>query len=671
MILSSCGKTHVGMKRSHNEDCLRVFRDENLYVVADGMGGHASGEVASEMSADTIAAFFRATSLDEDITWPYKYDYAQTYHENRIRVGVEMSNQRIFQSAVYDMKLKGMGTTMVAISFYDNKCSVGHVGDSRVYLIRQGELEQITEDHSLLNDYIKLRPEGMTQEEIDAFPHKNVIVRALGMKDQVEVDVITREVDEGDLLLLCSDGLSGMLTDHEMLMLVNRASRDAGGVLNIDLEEVCDRLIDEANRNGGNDNITVLLVRCEPSDENATAELSSVMGEVQQMDHFTRVQDVQSDERDELRSSARGHELNIETKNPFEPAWAGQNSMSSGQTTSADDHNEESLVKVDEVHAEVSLDASDQSDVNFDTIEQTTTSGSETDGSETDQSETDGSVAESLEAESSEAESSAAESSEAESSEAESSAAESSAAESSEAESSEAISESASATPSDLDSHVDDEPQVSEETERPDEAQYSNLSEIQESHTESVSADSQSTSDVSQRLPSESTAEFHAPPQDILLSSSQGESILISPQLAVTSDSQTQDSSTVDSDPSHVDGLDDLEGPKTIVVRHPLESKSEDSEAYLAHEISHEISIEPLDMLDHLPSESDLGMSTVRMLPPDMETLAQNSKATETQEMTSVDSSASEPTIRANPTPLKNISEIDASKTVEWSVDED
>ena len=111
MILSSCGKTHVGMKRSHNEDCLRIFRDEHLYVVADGMGGHASGEVASEMSADTVAAFFRATSLDEDITWPYKYDYGQTYQENRIRVGVEMSNQRIFQSSVYDMKLKGMGTT--------------------------------------------------------------------------------------------------------------------------------------------------------------------------------------------------------------------------------------------------------------------------------------------------------------------------------------------------------------------------------------------------------------------------------------------------------------------------------------------------------------------------------------------------------------------------------
>ena len=265
MNLSSSGKTHVGMKRSHNEDCLRIYRDEGLFVVADGMGGHASGEVASEMSAETIAAFYRATSLDEDITWPYKYNYTQTYQENRIRVGVEMSNQRIFQSSVYDMKLKGMGTTMVAMSFYDSKCSIGHVGDSRVYRMRNSVLDQLTEDHSLLNDYMKLRPGGMTEEEIENFPHKNVIVRALGMKDNVEVDVITEDVMVGDLLLLCSDGLSGMITDQEMSEIINRVERDAESMLSVDLDHLCDTLIEAANRNGGNDNITVLLVRCEPN----------------------------------------------------------------------------------------------------------------------------------------------------------------------------------------------------------------------------------------------------------------------------------------------------------------------------------------------------------------------------------------------------------------------
>ena len=262
MKLTSSGLTHVGMKRSHNEDCLRIYRDEHLFIVADGMGGHASGEVASEMSVETLAAFYRASSLDEELTWPYKLDYTQTYEENRIRVGVQLSNKRIYQSSVYDTKLKGMGTTIVAVAFYGDACSVGHVGDSRVYLFRDQKIIQITEDHSLLNDYIKMRPGGMTAEEIDAFPHKNVIVRALGMKENVQVDVITQTVQEGDLFLLCSDGLSGMITDEEMQTMLNNKS-SLGGVAQIDLDALCDELIEVANSNGGNDNITAVIIRCD------------------------------------------------------------------------------------------------------------------------------------------------------------------------------------------------------------------------------------------------------------------------------------------------------------------------------------------------------------------------------------------------------------------------
>ena len=315
MNLSSRGKSHVGMKRSHNEDCLRIFRDEHLYVVADGMGGHAAGEVASEMSAETIASFFRTTSLDDDVTWPFKDNRDQTPRENRMRVGVEMSNLRIFQSSVYDMKLKGMGTTMVAVNFYDNQCSIGHVGDSRVYLIRNQSLEQVTEDHSLLNDYMKLRPEGMTPEEIEAFPHKNVILRALGMKDEVEVDVLTREVKEGDLWLLCSDGLSGMVTDQMMLEIVNRATRDAGGTLtDNDLDLICDRLIEEANLNGGTDNITVVLVLVEPEAGASVPQASSSSPSITQ---------------DPKPSGL------LSKQNPFEPAW--QQSSATSVTASVAD----------------------------------------------------------------------------------------------------------------------------------------------------------------------------------------------------------------------------------------------------------------------------------------------------------------------------------------------
>ncbi len=250
MKLHSAGRTHVGMKRSHNEDSLKVYRDENLFIVADGMGGHASGEVASQLSVETLTEFFRATAEDEEITWPYKLDKGRRYAENRVVTGIKLSNRRIFESAARDSKLKGMGTTIVVTYFTEDQCYVGHVGDSRVYRFRDGKLIQLTEDHSLLNDYIKMRQ--LTPEEIEAFPHKNVIVRALGMKETVQVDIMNEPPVTGDVYLLCSDGLSGMVTDPQM-----------ADILSTDrtLDEKCEQLIDSANKAGGTDNITVILVR--------------------------------------------------------------------------------------------------------------------------------------------------------------------------------------------------------------------------------------------------------------------------------------------------------------------------------------------------------------------------------------------------------------------------
>ncbi len=253
MRLTSAGRTHVGMKRAHNEDSLRLFREENLFIVADGMGGHASGEVASQMSVETLAEFFRATSEDDEVTWPYKMDKGRKYEENRVITGVKLSNRKIFESASRDAKLKGMGTTIVVSFFVNGGVYVGHVGDSRVYRFRTGKLIQLTEDHSLLNDYIKMK--NLTPEEIEAFPHKNVIVRALGMKETVQVDVHHEIPQSGDVYLLCSDGLSGMVSDEQMESIL----RDEDG----DLDRKCERLIDAANANGGSDNITVILARYE------------------------------------------------------------------------------------------------------------------------------------------------------------------------------------------------------------------------------------------------------------------------------------------------------------------------------------------------------------------------------------------------------------------------
>lgn len=244
------GETNVGMKRSHNEDNFAVIDDDHLYVVADGMGGHASGEVASKMAIDTLRDFFKATSADPEATWPYKMDKSRGYEENRLITSVKLANLRIFEAAQRDPKLRGMGTTLVGILVVDDGVLIAHVGDSRAYRIRNGSMVQLTEDHSLLNDYIKMKK--LTEEEIKNFPHKNVIVRALGMKESVKVDTLLDHPQPGDLYVLCSDGLSGPVTDDEIQTIVTGTN---------DLKEACQKLIERANSNGGPDNITVVIAR--------------------------------------------------------------------------------------------------------------------------------------------------------------------------------------------------------------------------------------------------------------------------------------------------------------------------------------------------------------------------------------------------------------------------
>jgi len=254
MRLTYAGTSDVGRKRTHNEDAYLLLPEESLCCVADGMGGHASGEVAARIAVEEMAEFFRMTGRDDEATWPYKMDPARGgYDENRLLTGVKLANLRIFERAASDQRLRGMGTTIVAASFPKGGRSVlvGHVGDSRAYLHRRGTLRQLTEDHSLLNDYRKSR--ALTPEEIEAFPHKNVIVRALGMKDAVEVDLVREELEDGDLVLLCSDGLSGMVPDARMAEIVRA---NAG-----DLRRAAQALVDAANDAGGGDNVTCVLAQ--------------------------------------------------------------------------------------------------------------------------------------------------------------------------------------------------------------------------------------------------------------------------------------------------------------------------------------------------------------------------------------------------------------------------
>ncbi|MEZ4437859.1 MAG: Stp1/IreP family PP2C-type Ser/Thr phosphatase [Polyangiaceae bacterium] len=246
------GETNVGRKRNHNEDNFALMPEFGLYMVADGMGGHASGEVASKMSIDALHDFLTETADDPERTWPYKMDRSKGYEENRLITGVKLANLRIYESAQRDGKKRGMGTTFVGLYAADDGVYVAHVGDSRCYRFRDGHLEALTEDHSLLNDYIKMK--RLTPEEIENFPHKNVIVRALGMKDTVKVDTRYEAPQVGDTFLLCSDGLAGPISDAEILEILV-------GYQGKDIKETTSRLIEKANENGGPDNITAVLVR--------------------------------------------------------------------------------------------------------------------------------------------------------------------------------------------------------------------------------------------------------------------------------------------------------------------------------------------------------------------------------------------------------------------------
>lgn len=252
MKVRYAAKTDVGMKRVHNEDCFAVVEDEQLFLVADGMGGHASGEVASRLATETIVDFYQRTRADEDATWPFKLDRALTFEENRLSCAVGLANRRIFEVASCDISKKGMGTTLVAASVDGERVCIAHVGDSRAYRIRDGSIMQLTRDHSLFEDFKDANP-TMSAEEEESFPHKNVITRALGLHESVEVAVQTHGLRAGDVLVLCTDGLSGMLSDDEMMRIAVEPKT---------LPRVVAELVDRANRNGGTDNVTTVVVHC-------------------------------------------------------------------------------------------------------------------------------------------------------------------------------------------------------------------------------------------------------------------------------------------------------------------------------------------------------------------------------------------------------------------------
>ena len=241
-------RTDTGRKRRRNEDAYVC--EPPLFAIADGMGGAQAGEVASGLAAAVLAE----AAGDER-------------GENRVRFLIQEANRRVFRRSSEDAAASGMGTTMT-VALVDSEAGtivLGHVGDSRAYRVRSGELEQLTEDHSLVGE---LRRSGqLSPEEAEMHPQRSVITRAVGTEPDVDVDVETIPAEPGDLFLLCSDGLTDMVTDGEILSLLEGSD---------DLDGAAHALVDAANRGGGEDNITVVLFQYdsvgEQSQEEPTAE---------------------------------------------------------------------------------------------------------------------------------------------------------------------------------------------------------------------------------------------------------------------------------------------------------------------------------------------------------------------------------------------------------------
>jgi serine/threonine protein phosphatase PrpC len=251
-MLEAHGQTDVGRRRKLNEDNFLVDDEVGLYAVCDGMGGHNAGEVASKMAIETMAAFIKKSAGEEkDITWPYGLETDLSFEGNRLKTAIRLANKRVFKAADNREDYTGMGTTAVAALVAGGILTVGSAGDSRCYLVRDGKLTQVTRDDSWVS---AAWAEGiLTAEEIERHPLKNVITKAVGAKDNIDIDVVEQGLVDGDVVLLCSDGLHAMVHDDKILELLQPMPAS--------LPEAAARLIAAANDAGGRDNVSVVLLR--------------------------------------------------------------------------------------------------------------------------------------------------------------------------------------------------------------------------------------------------------------------------------------------------------------------------------------------------------------------------------------------------------------------------
>jgi len=252
-MIEAFGRTDVGRRRKINEDAFLVSPETSLYAVCDGMGGHNAGEVASGLAIETLADFIAESAAERDVTWPWGLDANLSFDANRLKTAIRLANTRVYQAAEKREELTGMGTTVVATLVSGEVLTIGSAGDSRCYLLRGGELRQLTRDDSWVSAALG---EGiLNSDDVEHHPLRNVITKAVGARESIDLDLIEHRFAPGDCMMLCSDGLHGMLNDSELVRLLPGAADP--------LEEAAGRLIDAANEAGGRDNVTVVLLRYE------------------------------------------------------------------------------------------------------------------------------------------------------------------------------------------------------------------------------------------------------------------------------------------------------------------------------------------------------------------------------------------------------------------------
>jgi serine/threonine protein phosphatase PrpC len=250
-MLEAFGRTDIGRRRKLNEDAYLVAPETNLYVVCDGMGGHNAGEVASQMAIETIAGFIERSLKETEITWPFGLDVSLSFEGNRLKTAIRLANRKVFKAADNREEYTGMGTTVVAALASGSVLTLGSAGDSRCYLLREGQLSQVTRDDSWVS---AAWAEGiLSQDEIERHPLRNVITKAVGAKESIDVEVLEHRFQAGDVCLLCSDGLHSMINDSR----IHEALGDGSEAL----EAIAERLITAANEAGGKDNVSVVLLR--------------------------------------------------------------------------------------------------------------------------------------------------------------------------------------------------------------------------------------------------------------------------------------------------------------------------------------------------------------------------------------------------------------------------